>query len=170
LREEGAHGVRDFSEVVKWLEKSAAQCNRHALNSLGRLHFYGRGVSYDVFKAQFYFLKSIALGNPLAAYNLGMMLTRDGHPLSGWSLYGKDWLSVASTHGTPMIRQRARNVLVALNRETEKSRRARDEASRRWAGNGAPPDGDWGVSRCRFMDPSSCPDQLWGATIIMGIK
>lgn len=64
---------KDYQRALYWFNRAASQNNGHALEHLGDMSYYGKGVAKNYKDAFAYYYKSAELGNSGAMYSLGWM-------------------------------------------------------------------------------------------------
>jgi hypothetical protein len=84
---------KDYMQARQLFEKAAAAGYKAALNDLGTLYYYGKGVVQDYSAARTWYEKAAAVGDSAAMFNLGLLnqngnsVTQDYSAARTW--YGK---------------------------------------------------------------------------------
>lgn len=74
----GGDGVgADAAKAMEVWKKAAAAGDSDALNGIGYLHEYGKGVEINLVEAMRFYRKSAESGNPKAQFNLGKLMLGD---------------------------------------------------------------------------------------------
>ena len=68
--------TKDFANALPLLQRAAAGGNTSAMNNLGDLYYYGRGVARDYGKTREWYQKAADAGNPIAMANLGWLYAK----------------------------------------------------------------------------------------------
>ena len=87
--------TKDFANALPLLQKAAAGGNTSAMNNLGDLYYYGRGVAQDYGKAREWYQKAADAGNAVAMTNLGW-LYGNGKGVAQDSGKAREWYQKAA--------------------------------------------------------------------------
>ena len=92
----------------QWWEKASAQGDAEALNNLGTLYAFGRGVSQDYAKAREWYEKAAAQGFATAQNQLGW-LYRGGQGVPQDYVRAYMWFNLAAALSTSDLQKSAAN-------------------------------------------------------------
>lgn len=107
----GMHGhAQDYHKAYEHLIKAAEADHASAENMVGSMSELGQGVAIDLAKAEFWYRKSAAQGDPKGMSNLGQLLGPDG-PDATKHVEAMKWLLLAHRANEPMARNLINEIL-----------------------------------------------------------
>lgn len=100
LNRDGEGGLAKNDKLaLEWFRKAAEQGDHQALDELGDIHFYGRGVAKDLRAAAEWYRKAAAAGSVSAQYSLGNM-AEFGNGITKDEAAAVDWYRRAADQGS----------------------------------------------------------------------
>jgi TIR domain/Sel1 repeat len=89
---------KDYMQARQLFEKAAAAGYKGALNGLGSLYYYGKGVVQDYAAARTWYEKAAAAGNSAAMFSLGL-LNQNGNGIAQDYAAARTWYEKAAAAG-----------------------------------------------------------------------
>jgi len=108
---------KDYAKALPLWQKAADAGNADAMNSLGDLYYYGRGVAQDYAQARNWYQKAAAAGNPAAMFSLGW-LYKNGQGVAQDLAKAREWFKKADA-GDAAAKQKASELQSTTGQRTK---------------------------------------------------